>query len=499
MCHRCTVGGGNFRRRESKKRLLPRQNASPSEGAAEDYMPPKHRPSRSLQKVADIAIDDGCIEDDEQLVSKEPHSMLDLLPPFKTTDNMTDDHCSEGDKQLSSGRLADDVILDTKPHDGLKSYDSESPATALASDDDCTSPSHHPSRRSRLETADTVKDDHCIEDDKQLLNKHKWTCDVISNIQTPGSLESDNDAEYDSKWPTRAEADDNRISLKDHQRRTSQLKTANTVEDGHCSEGDKQVVSNGKSTDDVIPSIETPGDDDTAYGSRSVGKEPFKNNSSLTIDVIPSVEPNASLKSDDNTACNFKSPSLTLDNRAVAKQPRVVPHQPSPTGHDPSKQQKSLFETERCGISVFVYTGDLQHEKVDAVVNPANIHLVHGGGAAKAIATAAGQQLQAECAQYIGQKGPLRVTEVMHTSAGNLRPNVLYVIHAAGPDATTYPNQSKLHVDLRSTFYNCLRYANDVLKIKSMAVPAIGAGLYNTCLFMLMTVYTDTESVVVNV
>ena len=130
------------------------------------------------------------------------------------------------------------------------------------------------------------------------------------------------------------------------------------------------------------------------------------------------------------------------------------------------------------GIKVKIYTGSLLQGKVDAVVNPANVHLSHGGGAAKAIADAAGRQLQRECRDYLQRYGQLKFTQVMHTSAGNMYPPVRYVIHAAGPPADQYKsNSAALRQAVFDTFFNCLRYANEQLHIlQSISIPAISSG-----------------------
>lgn len=72
------------------------------------------------------------------------------------------------------------------------------------------------------------------------------------------------------------------------------------------------------------------------------------------------------------------------------------------------------------GLSVEIYTGNLLHDNVEVVVNPANVHLSHGGGAAKAIADAAGPRLQSECRDYIQRYGNLRYIDVT---------NVFYVFN----------------------------------------------------------------------
>lgn len=137
------------------------------------------------------------------------------------------------------------------------------------------------------------------------------------------------------------------------------------------------------------------------------------------------------------------------------------------------------------GIDVEVYQQDLLREKVGAIVNPANSLLSHGGGAARSIADAAGSQLQLECQQHIYRHKELKCTEVIHTTAGNLRPYIQYVIHTVGPQATNYGRKGQeLFEDLAKTFYNCLRYANNKLNVKSVAIPGISSGEWKIIRFM---------------
>jgi len=329
-------------------------------------------------------------------------------------------------------------------------------------------------RRASLQDAET--DEHCCENDEQLLSN---TSSRFTDAIIPGTEPLDNNKSRRLLQPNNSLLEN---ATEDSARRAL-LKDADVVTEEHCSERNKQLLGNSSSrlADDIIPSTKPHDYDYARDGLKSSDQYDLKSpatGSRLGNDVIPSTKPRDydyepdSLKS--SARYDSKIPATVLnDEHDLGK------HLPTSESRDLSEQCECLFRTPRCSISVFVYTGDLLWEKVDAIVNPANIHLIHGGGAAKAIATAAGRQLKDECEQYIRQKGQLNVTEVMHTSAGNLRPNILHVIHAAGCIARACQDQGKLLADLRTTFYNCLQCANDVLKVRSVSFPAIGTGWYD--------------------
>jgi len=138
------------------------------------------------------------------------------------------------------------------------------------------------------------------------------------------------------------------------------------------------------------------------------------------------------------------------------------------------------------GIRVEVYQGDLVAETVDAIVNPANSFLRHGSGAARAIANAAGSQLDKECKAFIKQHKCLKVTKVMHTSAGKLKPNISFVIHAVGPRATDFRDATELFEAVRETFINCLQHGNGELCLSSLSIPAISSGTSYCCFYLIL-------------
>jgi O-acetyl-ADP-ribose deacetylase (regulator of RNase III) len=128
------------------------------------------------------------------------------------------------------------------------------------------------------------------------------------------------------------------------------------------------------------------------------------------------------------------------------------------------------------GIDVEICCQDLLADAVDAVVCSVGSDLNLGGGAAKAVAKAAGGQLRQACQDFIRDNGQLQMTNVMHAPSGRLMPSIRFVILVAGPVRRYYPNQASFESALTDSFYNCFMHANNVLQIDSIAVPAIGAG-----------------------
>nr|WIM49785.1 orf1a protein [Bovine coronavirus] len=77
--------------------------------------------------------------------------------------------------------------------------------------------------------------------------------------------------------------------------------------------------------------------------------------------------------------------------------------------------------------------------KAEVVVNPANGHMAHGGGVAKAIAVAAGQQFVKETTDMVKSKGVCATGDCYVSTGGELCKTVLNVV---GPDARTQGKQS---------------------------------------------------------
>jgi len=111
--------------------------------------------------------------------------------------------------------------------------------------------------------------------------------------------------------------------------------------------------------------------------------------------------------------------------------------------------------------------GDITEESTDAIVNPANSRLKHGGGVAGAIVKKGGRIIQEESDKI----GFVPVGKAVYTTAGKLKAK--YVIHTVGPVWGEGDEERKL----RSAVRSALEVA-DSLKLSSVSLPAISTGIF---------------------
>ena len=133
----------------------------------------------------------------------------------------------------------------------------------------------------------------------------------------------------------------------------------------------------------------------------------------------------------------------------------------------------------------------LVDEQVDAIVNPANSELKHKGGAAKAIAEAAGEEFHKECEDYINKYEELGVGEAMMTSAGGSL-KCSNVIHAVGPDARG-KNQMRMQTE-KEQLRECVKNIIKIMKNKdlsSVSIPAISTGIFGFPLDLCPFIMTE--------
>ncbi|ETI48886.1 hypothetical protein F441_07162 [Phytophthora nicotianae CJ01A1] len=127
------------------------------------------------------------------------------------------------------------------------------------------------------------------------------------------------------------------------------------------------------------------------------------------------------------------------------------------------------------GPELLVMQSDLTRCKVDAIVNAANIHLMHGGGLAGAIVRKGGSSIQKESNKWIKDHGPLTVGDAVTTAAGKLP--CKHVIHTVGPNVGSATPTSEHAAQLRRAVWSALMQA-DRLEVKSVAIPGISTGIF---------------------
>jgi O-acetyl-ADP-ribose deacetylase (regulator of RNase III) len=125
-------------------------------------------------------------------------------------------------------------------------------------------------------------------------------------------------------------------------------------------------------------------------------------------------------------------------------------------------------------MQITLIQGDITEQQVDAVVNAANSSLLGGGGVDGAIHRRGGPEILDECrrlrASHYG--GGLPTGQAVATTAGRLPAR--WVIHTVGPVYSASEDRSE---QLASCYRESLRVA-DELDIRSIAFPAVSAGIY---------------------
>ncbi|MCP5048989.1 MAG: macro domain-containing protein [bacterium] len=128
-----------------------------------------------------------------------------------------------------------------------------------------------------------------------------------------------------------------------------------------------------------------------------------------------------------------------------------------------------LFQREINNRKFMLVQNSIIEEKVEAIVNPANEHLAHGGGVAGLISRAGGPEIQRESSQ----KAPIDTGQATFTGAGTLPFKA--VIHAVGP---IYRDGSRGEPQLlESAVTSALKVAHQ-LQLKSVSLPSISTGIF---------------------
>ena len=120
---------------------------------------------------------------------------------------------------------------------------------------------------------------------------------------------------------------------------------------------------------------------------------------------------------------------------------------------------------------IHIKMGDITQETTDAIVNPANSQLMHGGGAARAIAVKGGAVITEQSRRLIERIGEVPVGKAVITDAGQLP--CKFVIHTVGPVWGEGDEPAKL----RRAVWNVLTLA-ELYNLRSVSMPAISSGVY---------------------
>ena len=148
-------------------------------------------------------------------------------------------------------------------------------------------------------------------------------------------------------------------------------------------------------------------------------------------------------------------------------------------------------------VSFEIVRGDITRFPAEAIVNAANRYLEHGGGVAYAIAKAAAGNAREyiriskeAMGEQIG-KNSIEHGEVVVTPAMRLEEHgIKYVIHTVGPYCGGVWDEDKRE-KLRKAILGALRKA-DELGIKTIAFPAISAGIYGCPLEEVVRTFKET-------
>lgn len=123
------------------------------------------------------------------------------------------------------------------------------------------------------------------------------------------------------------------------------------------------------------------------------------------------------------------------------------------------------------GSVVVLVQGDITLAEVDAIVNPANQLLQHGGGLAGLLSRKAGPVLQKESNIWVEEHGPVTHENPAYTSAGKLPFKT--IIHAVGPVWGSGDEKQKLEQAVLGALS-----LTEEMDLSSVALPAISTGIF---------------------
>lgn len=134
----------------------------------------------------------------------------------------------------------------------------------------------------------------------------------------------------------------------------------------------------------------------------------------------------------------------------------------------------SLMMTTKEGIRVFVYEGHMCNLNVDGIVNSSNEYMNHNNGLSAVISTSAGPEFSQDCQHFIQKHHFLPVNNIHVASSGNLK-RYKKILNVCSPVWDDRKGKDAFFNDLSAVIEMSLEEANK-LKMKSIAIPAVGSG-----------------------
>jgi len=130
---------------------------------------------------------------------------------------------------------------------------------------------------------------------------------------------------------------------------------------------------------------------------------------------------------------------------------------------------KVILEREINNKTFRLVQNSIIEEKVEAIVNPANEHLAHGGGVAGLISRAGGPEIQRQS----NEKAPIDTGSATYTSAGTLP--YKYIIHTVGP---IYRGGTEEEPQLLGSAVTSALDVASQLNLRSISLPSISTGIF---------------------
>lgn len=118
-------------------------------------------------------------------------------------------------------------------------------------------------------------------------------------------------------------------------------------------------------------------------------------------------------------------------------------------------------------MEILVIKGQITEQEVDAIVHPANSYMSFGGGLAKAIHDAAGDEVKQEAQKFV----PVPVGKAVITKGGKLPAK--HIIHAPTMEQGSSPTTVERVKLATQAILDCAERNN----VQSVAIPGLGTGV----------------------